>query len=152
MLQQQIANLIAPVIEAMGFELWGFEYLPQTHSSILRIYVEGPAGITLDECALVSRQVSGVLEVEDILPGKYHLEVSSPGLDRLLFKPAHYARYIGKKVKLRLRTPLAERRNFKGRLVAADENHITVELEGDEVNTVVLTLADIDRAHIVPEF
>ena len=95
---QQIADMLEPTVTALGFELWGVEYIAQGRHSVVRIYIESPGGITVDDCASVSEQVSGVLDVEDPITGEYTLEVSSPGMDRLLFKLAQYAAYVGETV------------------------------------------------------
>lgn len=134
---------------ALGYELLGIEHLAQGRHSLLRLYIDSPDGITVEDCERVSHQVSGVLEVEDPIKGQYTLEVSSPGLDRPLFKPEHYARFIGEVVSLRLVRPLGERRKFKGRLLALREDAVVVEQDGVEV---VIPLEDIDKAHLVPQW
>jgi len=88
--EQQIQALLEPTVEALGYELWGLEYLSQGRHSTLRLYIESEQGISIDDCAAVSEQVSSVLDVEDPITGEYTLEVSSPGMDRLLFKPDQY--------------------------------------------------------------
>jgi ribosome maturation factor RimP len=92
---ESIQALIEPSVEALGFELWGLELIAQGRFSTLRIYIESAKGITVDDCAEVSHQVSGILDVEDPITNQYTLEVSSPGVDRPLFKQAHYEQYIG---------------------------------------------------------
>jgi len=86
--EQQLSDMLETTVEALGFELWGVEYLSQGRHSVLRIYIESENGITVDDCAAVSEQVGSVLDVEDPVTGEYTLEVSSPGMDRLLFKLA----------------------------------------------------------------
>jgi ribosome maturation factor RimP len=103
----------------------------------------------VEDCERVSHQVSGVLEVEDPIKGQYTLEVSSPGLDRPLFKPEHYARFVGEVVSLRLARPLGERRRFKGRLLALRDGAVVIEQDGAEV---VVPLEDIDKAQLVPQW
>ncbi len=88
--EQQIQQMLEPTVEALGFDLWGVEYLSQGRHSVLRVYIEHEKGISVDDCAAVSEQVSGVLDVEDPITGEYTLEVSSPGMDRLLFKLEQY--------------------------------------------------------------
>ena len=114
----QLHDLVQPSVEAMGVELWGVEYLSQGRRSMLRIFIESDKGITVDDCERVSRQVSGVLDVEDPIAGEYTLEVSSPGADRMLFTLDQYQRFIGEQVSVRLRAPFDWRRNFKGLLKA----------------------------------
>lgn len=141
--------LLEPGVEALGFELLGIEHLAQGRHSLLRLYIDGPDGITVDDCERVSHQVSGVLEVEEPIKGQYTLEVSSPGLDRPLFKPEHYQRFIGETIALRLLQPLEGRRKFKGKLVALRGDNVVIEQDGSEIE---LPLVNIDRAHLVPQW
>lgn len=143
--------LIEPVVSALGYELVGIEHLSQGRRSLLRLYIDSEQGITLDDCERVSHQVSGVLDVEEPLRGDYTLEVSSPGLDRPLFKPEHYARFVGHRVRLRLHAPLNGRRNYSGVIegVAGDD---VLTLETDDDGRLELPLRDIDKANLVPEF
>jgi ribosome maturation factor RimP len=145
--------MIEPAVLGLGFELWGVEYHGGSgHRSVLRIYIEAEAGVTLEDCQKVSHQISGILDVEDPIQGEYTLEVSSPGMDRPLYKVAQYARYIGHKVKIRLRVPFEGRRNLTGR-IAAVENGEEVVIQMDEPEAeYVLPIDSIDKAHIVPEF
>ena len=101
-----LQNILAPSIEALGYELWGFVYVPQSRYSVLRVYIDSDKGITVSDCERVSRQLSAVLDVEDPLPGAYSLEVSSPGLDRPLFTLAHFERYLGAGVNVRVHVPV----------------------------------------------
>ena len=103
---EQIRELLAPVVNDMGYELWGIEYL-QGRGAVLRLYIDHEAGITVDDCVAVSHEVSGVLDVEDPIPGEYNLEVSSPGMDRPLFELSQFERYLGEQVQLKLLAPVA---------------------------------------------
>lgn len=141
-----ISDLLRPTVEALGLELWGIEHLTRGRSSLLRIYIDSPQGITIDDCERVSRQVSGILDVEDPLPGEYTLEVSSPGLDRPLFGFEHYERFVGEVVNLRLRAPLDGRRKFKGVLEKAEADQITLTVDGALVD---IPFAQIEKANIV---
>lgn len=143
----QLETIIAPVVTGLGYELWGIEYLPQGKHSLLRIYIDAEPGITLDDCEVVSRQLSAVFDVEEPIRGHYSLEVSSPGLDRPLFTAAQYQRYLGQAVQCRMRRPHEGRRNFKGTLQAVDADTIVVALDDGEA--VTLALADIDKGHLV---
>ena len=145
--EQQILELLEPTVEAMGFELWGLEYMSQGRHSLLRIYIDGENGITVDDCAAVSEQVSGVLDVEDPIHGEYTLEVSSPGMDRLLFKLEQYAGYIGEVVELRLRSAYEGRRKFKGVLKGVEGEDVVVQVDDHEY---LLPHSAIDRARIQP--
>lgn len=148
-----LTALIEPAVVGLGFELWGVEYHGGGgHRSILRIYIEADGGVTLEGCQKVSHQVSGILDVEDPINGEYTLEVSSPGMDRPLFKVEHYIKYVGHKVKIRLRVPFEGRWNLTGR-IAAVENGEDVVIQVDEPEEeYVLPIESIDKAHIVPEF
>jgi ribosome maturation factor RimP len=148
-----LTALIEPVVVGLGLELWGIEY----HSSggrrsILRIYIEAEGGVTLESCQKVSRQVSGILDVEDPIQGEYTLEVSSPGMDRPLFKVAHYLQYVGYKVKIRLRVPFEGQRNLTGRIAAVEDGEEVVIQVDEPEQEYVLPIESIDKAHIVPEF
>ena len=141
--------LIEPVVTSMGFELWGIDYLSQGKHSRLVIYIDGPDGITVDDCADVSRQVSGVLDVEDPIPGKYQLEVSSPGMDRPLFTLDQFTRYRGHVVALRLRAPYEGRRKFKGLLAGVENDEVLLQLDGEEY---CFPIDGIEQARVVPQF
>ena len=129
----------------MGYEL--VDVQASNGGRLLRLFIDKPGGITLDDCAAVSRQLSRVFEVEGV--NYERLEVSSPGLDRRLSKPGDFARFAGQRAELRMRTPDAGgRRRFVGVLRGADASRVSVELEG---RTVTLALEDIERARLVPE-
>ncbi len=147
---EAINGLLAPAIESLGYELVGIEHLPQGRHSLLRIYIDAEAGITLEDCERVSHQVSGILEVEDPIKGQYTLEVSSPGLDRPLFKPEHYVRFAGKIVQIRLRYPLEGRRKYRGVIESADETTVVIHEEGSDVSRSI-PFGDIDKGNLVAE-
>lgn len=100
---EQLQAIVAPVIEALGYECWGIEFLSQGKHSLLRIYIDHADGIFIEDCEKVSRQVSGVLDVEDPISNEYTLEVSSPGMDRPLFTLEQFAAHAGEQVKIKLR-------------------------------------------------
>lgn len=144
---QQIQELLEPTIEALGFEFWGLEYLSQGRHTLLRLYIDGENGVTVDDCALVSRQVSGVLDVEDPIIGEYTLEVSSPGLERLLFRPEQYLAYVGEWIEIRLRTPFEGRRKFKGTLKGVEGDDVVVQVDDHEF---LLPHSAVDKAQVKP--
>ncbi len=146
---QSLLPLLRPVIEAMGYDLWGFEYQPRRGNALLRLYIDHPQGITLDDCTRVSRQVSAVLDVDDPIPGQYTLEISSPGLDRLLFEPKQYAAYCGQQVRLLLNTPVAGSRKLLGRLEAVTADQVLVTQDQQQLS---IPFSHIDRARLVPDF
>ena len=148
-LRDTLTTLLQPVVEGLGYALWELEYLPGRGSGLLRIYIdtEAHSGITVDDCERASRAVSEVLDVQDPIPGNYTLEVSSPGVERPLRTPRHFATYAGEQVFVELAQAVDERRRFKGRLVAAGEQAIEVEVDG---RTHRLPIAGIRRAHLAP--
>jgi len=148
MLEEKLARLVASAVEALGLELVGVEYFAQGAHSVLRVYIDSEQGITLDDCGRVSHQLSGVLEVEDPIRGKFNLEVSSPGLDRPLFTLAHFERFIGQAVKLRLRQPVNGQRKFKGVIEAVEDGHIQIAL--DDSQALELEIDEIEKANLIP--
>lgn len=144
----QMRDLLSKLVTTMGYEYVGCELHSQGRGSVLRIFIDHENGITVDDCSRVSRQVSAMLDVEDPIQGQYDLEVSSPGLDRPLFELAHYQKYVGSRVKIRVRVPLEERRNFVGTLTRVDGENIHVVTDEKEV---VLSFTNIDKAKIIAE-
>ncbi len=142
--------MIRQVVESLDYELVGVD-LMQRHKagSLLRVYIDRPEGINLDDCAEVSHRVSGILDVEDPIKGHYDLEVSSPGLDRPLFNKAHFVKFKGHRVRLELRTKVAGRRRITGILDGLEDDNVLVA-EGSERYS--LPLDTIDVARLVPEF
>lgn len=145
---EQIQALLGPVVEAMGFELWGVQYL-QGKGATLRLYIDAENGINVDDCADVSHQVSGVLDVENPIAGEYVLEVSSPGMDRPLFSLEQWARYAGSPVRLQLVAPLEGRRKFSAVITAVEGDDVLLEVDGEQVRVPV---TQIDRANLIPVF
>ncbi len=149
-IEQDIEALLAPAVVALGLELLGVEFNPGSGNAVLRLYIdEAERGVTLDDCEAVSREVSALLDVNDPIDTHYTLEVSSPGLDRPLFKPAHYQRFIGETVKLTLEFPQDGRRRFQGRILAVDGDKVQLDQDG---TPVTLDIASIQKAKLVPVF
>lgn len=146
---ETLEKVIAPVVSGLGFDWVGMQYLPSGRRSLLRIYVDKPGGITIDECQRVSRQIEAALSVEPASPEDYILEVSSPGLDRLLFNPAQCHEQVGKLVNIRLKAPKDGQRNFKGRLQAVEGDQITILIDEKQMT---FSFDEIDEARIVPEW
>jgi ribosome maturation factor RimP len=140
--------LNAPV-EAIGFELVGLEFVRAGKHSTLRIYIDSEKGIDVDDCADVSHQVSAVLDVEDPISTEYNLEVSSPGLDRPLFKPEHYQQVAGQTITVKLQMPENGRRNFKGVLGHVDNTVFSIDVDNE---TFELAFDNVLKANVVPEF
>lgn len=143
----ELRHLLEPSIEQLGYELSDIEVKLGGKDGVVRVFIDRPEGIGLEDCEAVSRQVSAVLDVEDPLPGQYVLEVSSPGLDRKLTKFEHFHRFTGEEVRIKLRLPIAGRRNFRGALRAADKETIEIEVDGERHS---LPLAAIESARLVP--
>lgn len=144
---ERLCQLIEPVVVGMGYEAVGIEFDP--HRRILRVYIDQPDGITVDDCSAVSYQVSGVLDVEDAVTGTYSLEVSSPGMDRPSFKLEHFAQFAGQQVRLHLRRALDTRRNFKGLLRGVEGDQVMLEIEGESFR---IPYDSIETARLVPDF
>ncbi|HET7101775.1 MAG TPA: ribosome maturation factor RimP, partial [Terriglobia bacterium] len=116
---------------------------------LLRVYIDKPGGVTHADCALVSEQMSAILDVEDPFPGSYLLEVSSPGLDRKLVKPREYLYFAGRRARIVLREPLEERKVFEGRLAGFDEGRVRLDL--DDKTIAEFELSNISKARLLPE-
>jgi ribosome maturation factor RimP len=149
MQQTQLELTITPAIKACGCQLWGLEFFPSGRRSVLRVYIDTQTGVDIEQCATVSRQISSVLDVADLISGEYTLEVSSPGLDRPLFTLSQYEQSIGVVINLRLRAPFEGRRNFKGLLASVDIDKVILQLGQDEYE---LPFESIEKANIVPQF
>lgn len=147
---EQLTELLSPTVEALGYELVGVEYHPNSVNALLRVYIDKADGIELDDCVAVNEQVSGILDVEDPINGKYTLEISSPGLDRPLFNLADFQRFIGSQAKIRLSRPIERQRNFKAEIIAVNDPVITVK-EADGKQTE-LDINFIEVARLIPTF
>lgn len=147
--EQRLTELLSPTVEAAGFELLGCEFVPAGRHSTLRLFIDHPDGVTVDHCAVVSREVGAILDVEDPIQNEYNLEVSSPGLDRPLFTPAHFAKVVGQKVEVKLTIPQDGRRKFKGQLLEIVEDMLVIEVDGKPYR---LLMDNVDKANVVPVF
>jgi ribosome maturation factor RimP len=147
---ENIRMLIHKPVEALGYELVGVEISHRGSSSmVLRVYIDHETGITLDDCGTVSHQLSGILDVTDLIVGRYTLEVSSPGLDRPLFELEHFARFQGRKIRVGLAVPVHGRRKLHGILLNVDGEEVLVK-EGDVVHRI--PFGQIETARLVPDF
>ena len=124
----RLRRLIQDVAESQGYELVDVELKGSGKSSLLRVYIDRPAGISHRDCELVSEQVGTVLDVEDLIPFSYTLEVSSPGLDRKLVKESDYTRFEGKLARIQTRIPLNQQKVFRGRLQGLHDGKVRLEL------------------------
>jgi ribosome maturation factor RimP len=145
--QTRLVELIGPVVTGLGYELVGVEF--DGRQRLLRVYIDSPDGIALDDCSRVSNQVSGMLDVEDPITGRYQLEISSPGIERPLFTLEHYERFKGELVRLQLTHAIQGRKRFKARLIGVDLDNVLLQ-EGDE--TLAIPFDAIEKARLAPEF
>lgn len=143
-----IEELLYPGAQALGYELVSVE-MSGGDTSILRIYIDTPNGVTVTDCAKASRQFSAILDVEDPISNRYTLEVSSPGMDRPLAKPLHFKAVVGQDVKIRMNTLVNGRRRFTGKLVEATDEFAVVEVDGEQTE---LLYTEMDRARLVPVY
>jgi ribosome maturation factor RimP len=148
MLRDQLIKLLQPVVVNLGYELWELEYAARSGGGLLRLYIDSASGITLEDCERVSRAISEALDVNDPIEGHYNLEVSSPGLDRVLRTAAHFGRFVGERVRAETSTPVNGRKRFVGRLVEVTDGQISLEVDG---STVKLPIDGIHKARLAPE-
>jgi len=159
-----ISNLLSPTVQALGLELLGVEYLPSPGGATLRLYIDIPPGdavgdsetprmVGIEDCEAVSREVSAQLDVEDPISGNYTLEVSSPGVDRPLFTPAQFARFLGEQAKIGLKLPQDGRRRLQGRIAAVEGERIELDIEAKpEPQRVSVDFDNIEKARLVPDW
>lgn len=141
-----MAAIIEPVARGRGLELVEAHFVTEHGRKVLRVYIDKPGGVTVGDCGSLSRELGTIFDVEDAVSGKYMLEVSSPGLDRPLIKPAHFEAAIGKKVKLKVYDAIDERRNFIGHIKAVSGD--SVEIEDSEGQSFCIDIGNIDRARL----
>jgi ribosome maturation factor RimP len=148
---RRVWELSEPVASAAGLELIDVQYRPEAGRLILRVLIDRPeGGVTLDELARVSRELGDVLDAHDAVSGRYHLECSSPGVNRPLVRPEHFRRAVGERVHVRIHEPIAGRRQFHGILEAATDDTVTVH--DPDAGVVSLALGSIERASIQFDF
>lgn len=147
--QQEIEQLIKPLVDALDCVLWGTELSTRGRNSLLRIYIDREEGVSVEDCEAVSRRVGHLFDVEEPIAGNYTLEVSSPGMDRILFRIEHYAQYVGEKIDVRLVRPFEGRRRLTGVIAGVADDEVAIQVEDEEF---VLPLEWIQRARVVPRF
>nr|VFK46539.1 MAG: ribosome maturation factor RimP [Candidatus Kentron sp. TC]VFK49225.1 MAG: ribosome maturation factor RimP [Candidatus Kentron sp. TC]VFK62153.1 MAG: ribosome maturation factor RimP [Candidatus Kentron sp. TC] len=145
---ERLCGIIEPAVAGLGYELIGIQYLPGRKRALVRVYIDHSAGIGLGDCERVSRQISGVLDVENPIRGQYNLEVSSPGSDRPLFKSDHFRQFAGYQVRIKLDNPWEGRKNIKGELLGCRSDIVLVRENGVEHK---IPLDSIGVARLVPE-
>lgn len=136
------------VVNSMGYEFVGCEWQQQGRHAVLRVYIDSQSGITLTDCSRVSHQLSAMLDVEGLIERQYLLEVSSPGIDRPLFEIAHYQKQVGQRVKIRVKTPMENRRNWVGTLMRVDDEQIHLLVSAVEI---VIPFSNIERANVIAD-
>lgn len=146
-MREQLLSLLEPPVGALGYELVDVEFASAGSGGLLRLYIDAPAGITVDDCERVSHRVSEILDVEDPIPGAYTLEVSSPGLDRILRTREHFERFRGSRIRVQLSLPIEGRRRYTGTLTSVTEDAIEMEVDGEPVQ---LERTRIHKARVVP--
>ena len=144
--KEDLIGLLEPTVNALGYELIDLDFRPGG-GGLVRLFIDKDPAVTLEDCEHVSRQVGDLLDVEDPLPGGYVLEVSSPGLDRRLRTPGHFAAVIGAEVRVELQRAIEGRRKFHGTLIGADANAIEMDVDGTKWQ---LPLAEVSVARLVP--
>lgn len=146
----KLDEILRPVVEGLGYQLWGIEFRSQGRNSVLRLFIDDQNdGISVEDCEKVSRQVSGVLDVEDPIQTEYTLEVSSPGMDRPLFRLEQFEDWVGHQISIRLRMAFEGRRKFQGVLKGIEGGDVVVVVDDHEY---LLPFESIDKANIVPVF
>lgn len=148
-LEQNLQEMLQDAVEDLGCELWGIECQRVGRFMTVRLFIDKEGGVTVDDCADVSRQVSAILDVEDPIADKYNLEVSSPGLDRPLFTLPQFERYIGQDIAVHLRIPVMERRKWQGKLERIEKDMITLIVDDQEQ---ILVFGNIQKANVVAKF
>ena len=144
--KEALQQLLAPIVESLGYELFGCELHRNHRCALLRIYIDRLGSVSLEDCAKISRQISAVLDVEDPISGRYDLEVSSPGIERPLFTIDHYKRYVGNEVMVRLKVPRQGQRNFRGVIKVVEGEKITLQLnEG----SLAIDMGEVDKGRLM---
>ena len=145
---KELESLLEKTVTGLGYEFVGMQWIPQNRSAILRLFIDKPPdGVNIDDCAKTSRHLARVLDVEGILKTKYFLEVSSPGLDRPLFKLEDYAKFVGTDADIKLKSLVDNRRKFTGQILAVTENGEISFKTGEE--EILINFADIKSANLV---
>jgi len=145
----QLTELIQPVVEGLGCELWGIERQSSGRSSTLKVYIDAEVGVDIEDCARISRQLSSLLDVEEPLKGEYTLEVSSPGMDRRLFRQDQFEAFAGAKVRIQLKRSYEGQRKYSGLLKGMDGDEVILGFDDEEI---LFPLEAIEKANVIPEF
>jgi ribosome maturation factor RimP len=149
MKQDKLSELLAPIVEDLGFTFWGLEYQVRKVDALLRVYIDSPNGISVNDCAKVSHEVAGILDVEEPISMAYILEVSSPGMDRILFSAEQFSEFLGNDVKIKLNQMVDGRRKIKGKIESVNDEKITIQSDDEHIT---IAFDQIMRARINPGF
>jgi ribosome maturation factor RimP len=147
-LREQLMGLAETLLGQLGYELIDLEYVPGRGRSLVRVFIDQPAGVGIEDCERVSHELSALLDVEDPIPTAYTLEVSSPGLDRVLRTPAHFARFVGDRIWVELKEAREGRRRYTGQLMASDGEGVELNVDGAMVR---VPYDEISRARLAPQ-
>lgn len=146
----QLTMLISPVVETLGLECLGVEFGQHSSNSLLRVYIDAlERAVTVEDCELVSREISSVMDVNDPISGRYTLEVSSPGFDRPLFVLEHYARFVGQTAKISVNLSIGGRRRFQGEILRVENSVVVIDQDGTEV---AIDYENIEKGKLAPDF
>lgn len=143
---ERLAALAQPILEEEGLELVELDFRRGSNRSLLRLFIDKPGGVTLDDCSVVSTQLGDLLDVEDLIPHRYTLEVSSPGANRPLKRPEDYERFLGRLVQITTREPVEGQRGFTGRLVAFAKGKVSLDVPSK--GEITVGLDQIERARL----
>lgn len=146
---QKLNELIQPLVEDLGYEFVGLEYNNNPKNSVLRIYIDVEQGVDVEDCARVSRETAALLDVKDPIKSQYNLEVSSPGLDRPLFTPAHFEEFSGQQAQINLYGPQEGRRKYQGPIIGVSDAGVIIDQDGSQVT---LEFNNIAKARLVPDY
>lgn len=149
LVREKLMGLCEPLLVRLGYELVDLEYAPGRAHAVVRVFIDRPQGVGVDDCERVSHELAALLDVEDPVPTAYTLEVSSPGLDRLLRTPAHFARFTGERVWVELRVARDGRRRYTGRLESVGTEGIELRVDGA---IVAVRFSEIGRARLAPQW
>jgi ribosome maturation factor RimP len=145
----RVRALADPILSSEGMDLVEIQYRREANGWVVRLTIDKEGGVTLDDCSRVNQEVGRILDVEDFIPMRYHLEVSSPGLDRALKNEKDFLKYRNRLIKVKTLDPIDKRRQFKGRLLGLVENHIQMEIDGGIIR---IPLSNVSKANLEIEF
>lgn len=148
---QEIAGMVQDTVSALGVELWGVEYAPRAHSSLVRLYIDhADREVTVDDCEAVSREVSALFDLNDPVRGQFTLEVSSPGLDRPFFQAGQMTGFLGERVEASLHAPIEGRRRIQGEIAAVEGERVVLDLGDGQVFS--FDFAQAAKIRIKPDY